>query len=649
MCGITGYLGFNGAHSGTLAAMITAMQHRGPDAQGQWFDEASEIALGHARLSIVDLSEAGAQPMTSASGRYLMVYNGEIYNHQDIRQELESAADGLAWRGFSDSETLLAGFDHWGVEQTLHKSIGMFGIAIWDHADKTLTLVRDRFGEKPLYYQPSAQGVIFSSELASLRQHPLCSQEMSTAAVAQLVELDCVPAPLSIYEGVYKLLPGTSITFNHTGFVSTKQWWSPFVTAMANKDTWQGSEEEALLELEQRLGDSVERQMLADVPLGAFLSGGIDSSLIVALMQKCSATPVKTYTIGFEQQQFDEAQYARKVAQHLGTEHHEHYVSDQEIIDLVPGISAIYSEPFADSSQLPTYLVSKVARQGVTVALSGDAGDEIFSGYNRHTFTHNHWNTIQKVPHALRKMAAAAVQLPSESQLDKMFGLLPMTSQWTRIGEKLKRSSHAVSARSVQELYQQFTRAAFTEQLLQPDVAGTEQLGPQADLTNTATAFSDKCASTLDAMRWMMIKDQTDYLPNDILAKVDRAAMACSLETRAPFLDHTLVEFTQKLPGSMLVDGNKGKSMLRKILHKHIPDELFERPKMGFSIPVSDMLKGPLRDWAEALLDAQAIGKGGAFDADVVARLWSEHLAGKQDHILKLWPVLMFQAWKISH
>ncbi len=648
MCGIAGFLGFKGVQKGTLGDMIAAMRHRGPDAQGQWTDDDHEIALGHARLSIVDLSQAGAQPMVSATGRYVISYNGEIYNHLDIRKQLGSCGDSPTWRGFSDTETLLEGFERWGVEECLKKCIGMFAIAIWDTSSGTLTLTRDRFGEKPLYYQPKAEGVIFSSELASLKKHPLCSTTVLQSAVRQLIETDCIRAPLSIFAGVYKLLPGTLICFDRSGCISTREWWSPIVSASTNFESWEGSEQEAIVELEQRLSDCVERQMLADVPIGAFLSGGIDSSLIVALMQKNSASPVKTYTIGFEQQRFDEAQYATQVAEHLGTEHHEYYVSDKDIIDAIPQLASIYSEPFADSSQLPTYLVSKMARRGVTVALTGDAGDEIFAGYNRHIFTRNHWNNIQKVPYGLRKKIAKAVQIPSERQLDRLFGMLPMTSQWTRIGEKLKRSSHAVSARSLQELYEQFTRAEYSDQLLESVKMDAEVLGPQEELVAASMASADECAIQLDPMRWLMVKDQTDYLPNDILAKVDRAAMACSLETRAPFLDHTLVEFTQKLPSSMLIDGVKGKKLLRKILHKHVPSDLYERPKMGFSIPVGEMLKGPLRDWVEAQLSRDAIGNGGAFDDGVVARLWDEHLNDKHDHILKLWPVLMYQAWHQS-
>ena len=646
MCGIAGFLGFGGEYVATLKAMIAAMRHRGPDAQNQWISEDHCVALGHARLSVVDLSATGAQPMTSHSARYVIAYNGEIYNHLDIRRMLDANGDAPIWRGSSDTETLLAAFDSWGVEETLQKCIGMFALAIWDQSECTLSLTRDRFGEKPLYYQPSGTGVIFASELASMKQHPECSQAVSQRAIRHLAESRCIPAPLSIYEGVFKLLPGTLITFTQeVGFLSTFQWWSPFYTALANVNSWDGSEADALVELEEILKKCVERQMIADVPLGAFLSGGIDSSLIVALMQNDSSKPINTFTIGFSQQSFDEAQYAKKVAQHLGTHHTEHYVTDKEISDLIPKVPSIYSEPFADSSQLPTFLVSRLARQEVTVALSGDAGDEIFAGYTRHTFTRNHWKKIQKIPSSLRKVAAAIIQLPTESQLDRLFGSLPMTSDWTRVGEKLKRSSYAMSAKSLEELHRYFTRLEHSDHVLGAVDALPDVLGPQSQLLSSMADTIDECAQQLDPMRWLMVKDQSDYLTNDILAKVDRAAMACSLETRAPFLDHTLVEFSQGLPSAMLVDGNKGKMPLRKILAKHVPDKLFERPKMGFAIPVHTMLKTDLRDWAEAQLSYSAIRNAGAFDADKVSSLWQEHLSGRRDNISKLWPVLMYQAW----
>ena len=649
MCGITGFLGFSEDHLTVLSAMIAAMHHRGPDGQNQWVDNAHEIALGHARLSIIDLSDTGAQPMISDSGRYVCSYNGEIYNHLEIRQALEAEGKAPHWRGSSDTETLLAAIDSWGLDTSLHKCIGMFALALWDHSDSTLTLVRDRFGEKPLYYQPSPDGVIFASELASIKRHPGCTRRVSPLAVRHLAESDCIPAPLSIYRGVFKLLPGTLITFNRSGFLATRQWWSPFDTASRHRGSWDGSEFEALQELEERLSVCVKRQMLSDVPLGAFLSGGIDSSLIVALMQQQSDKPIKTFTIGFDQPEFNEAQFAQRVSHHLGTEHTEHYVTDKQVHDLIPQLPAIYSEPFADSSQIPTFLVSALARENVTVALSGDAGDEIFGGYSRHTLVNNHWATIQRCPHALRKAAASLLQLPNEAQLDRVFGLLPMTSEWTRVGEKLKRSSHALSANSLKELYGYLTRIENSDHVLFSESSSSDglrdDLGPQSSIMASVSQSLDDNDHELDPMRWLMVKDQSDYLPNDVLAKVDRAAMACSLETRAPFLDHTLVEFSQMLPSSMLVDGKKGKNMLRKVLARHLPDELFERPKMGFSIPVHQLIKGPLRDWAEMLLSESAIRSGGAFNVQLIQEIWQEHLSGKRNHILKLWPVLMYQAW----
>jgi len=552
--------------------------------------------------------------MFSASERYVISYNGEIYNHLEIRQTLESTGAAPRWRGSSDTETLLAAFDCWGIEAALKRCIGMFAIAIWDTSTCHLTLVRDRFGEKPLYFQPTNTGVVFASELQALKQHPRCSIVVSQSAVKHLAESACIPAPLSIFKNVYKLLPGTLIVFSIRGFKATQQWWSPFETACQHANNWKGSEPEAMAELEQRLQQSVQRQMLADVPLGAFLSGGIDSSLIVALMQQYSEKPVKTYTIGFNQQSFDEAQYAKRVAEHLGTDHTEHYINDDDVCDLIPQVSSIYSEPFADSSQLPTFFVSKLARQGVTVALSGDAGDEIFAGYPRHAFTHNHWNNISKIPYPLRKVAGSVLQIPSESQLDRLLGSLPMTSEWTRVGEKIKRSAHTLSAKSLVELHSCLTRSEHSDHVLEAE--GGVDMGPQSTLMLSMDESITGSVSRLDPMRWLMVRDQSDYLPNDILAKVDRASMACSLETRAPFLDHTLVEFAQSLPSSMLLDENKGKKPLRTILQSHIPAELYERPKMGFSIPVHHLIREPLRDWAEAHLGDSAIRHTGVFDAD---------------------------------
>jgi len=647
MCGIAGFLGFYGDAATVLRSMVETLNHRGPDAQNYWRDDAHHIALGHARLSVVELSDAGSQPMLSGSGRYVISYNGEIYNHREIRKALEAAGKAPCWKGNSDTETLLCAIDSWGLEAALEQCIGMFAFALWDKSECTLSLIRDRFGEKPLYYKPTCEGVVFASELSSLKKFPDSSLTVSPLSVRHLAESDYIPAPLSIYRGVFKLLPGSLITFNSAGFLTTRQWWSPYDTASKNHNAWQGSESDALVELEARLHQCVQRQMISDVPLGAFLSGGIDSSLIVALMQQYSDSPVKTYTIGFNEHEFDEAQYARQVAQCLGTEHTEHYVTDREVLDLIPQLPSTYSEPFADSSQLPTMLVSKLARQGVTVALTGDAGDEIFAGYTRHTFVSKHWENIQKIPYPLRKLGGRLVQVPTESQLDRLFGVLPMTSNWTRIGEKIKRSGYALSANSLRQLYGYLTRLENSEHVLGFDEAdGTSgQMGPQASLLAKTTAAIDDNLGELDPMRWLMVKDQSDYLPNDILAKVDRAAMAYSLETRAPFLDHTLVEFSQSLPVSMLVEGNKGKKLLRNVLENYVPTNLYERPKMGFSIPVYQLIKGPLKDWADAHLTEAAVKRSGQFDAHQVQKIWQEHLSGTRNNIMKLWPVLMYQAW----
>ena len=647
MCGIAGFLNLPGHYHETLKSMVNAILHRGPDAQGYWISEDCQIALGHARLSINDLSDAGAQPMVSPSSRFMVSFNGEIYNHNDIRDELNSKENAPAWRGTSDTETLLTAIDYWGLDNALKKSIGMFAFALWDKKDKKLTLVRDRFGEKPLYYQPSEQGVIFASEISSIKQHPACSKKISQAAVQKLTEFRCIPSPLSIYDGVFKLMPGTLITFNLNGFIETRQWWSPLdATSRANNDKYT-SETDAIAALEDRLDECIKRQMLADVPLGAFLSGGIDSSLIVALMAKNSSRSVKTYTIGFEDPQYDEAPYAEKIANFIGTEHTQHYVSSQDIVDLIPQIASIYSEPFADSSQLPTYLVSKLARKDVTVVLSGDAGDELFGGYNRHIFAAKHWRKMQLMPRVLRSAVAQTVNRVGESHLDRIFGLLPMTSNWTRIGEKLKRNTHAFSAESLDEFYLSLTRVQGSEKLVNnPRPSDSVSVyGPQYNLLLDTNDALDKVENSFSPMRCVMLRDQLGFLPNDILEKVDRAAMACSLETRVPFLDHSVAEFSQSLPTSMMLNGNSGKHILRRILNKYIAPELFDRPKMGFSLPINEMIKGPLRDWAETHLSQTALKNDEVFDAQAVRALWQNHTSGKRDNILQLWPVLMYQSW----
>lgn len=645
MCGIAGFIGFDSAATVTVSRMVTALNHRGPDAQDCWVNESDSIALGHSRLSVVDLSEAGAQPIHSHSGRFVMCYNGEIYNHRDIRAALAKESMAPEWRGSSDSETIVAAIDAWGIEKTLCECVGMFAIAIWDTSKKELTLARDRFGEKPLYYQPETNGVIFGSELVALEQHASCGKRVSDAAILELATKQCIAAPLSIYEGVFKLLPGTLIVFDHTGVLSTKEWWSALDGAEKNQNQWQGTFQEAVDELEPLLEKCVKRQMQSDVPLGAFLSGGIDSSLIVAMMQKNHPDAVKTYSIGFNESNFDEAKYAEKVAKHLGTSHTELYVSESDVCDLVPKLPSIYSEPFADSSQLPTYLVSKLARKDVTVALTGDAGDEIFGGYNRHVFAQQHWPSIRKIPLPMRKAALGLINSIDESKLDKLFGSSRLTSNWSRVGERLHRVGHTVAAANLDELYRFSTSVQDSSHVLAIAEKSVANSGPQSNLLKAREERLLSADNELGALRWMMLKDQLDYMPNDILAKVDRASMACSLETRAPFLDHQLVDFAQQIPAKLLTHENRSKHLLRAVLKKHVPTELFERPKMGFTVPMHNMIKNQLREWADFHLSPTQLKNANAFDQEKIEKLWSDHHKGLRNNIDELWPVLMYQSW----
>lgn len=644
MCGIAGFLDDQPNSAALARDMITAIRHRGPDSIDTWVDDSSDIALAHARLAIIDLAPTGAQPMESHSGRYTIAYNGEIYNHTEIRQILDSTNQSPAWRGSSDTETLLAAIDAWGIEKSLERLIGMFAFAIWDKKLKRLTIVRDRFGEKPLYYQPLTNGVLFASELSGLENHPKFTRQINTNALEELCSKHAISAPQSIYRGVYKLLPGTLISFEAQGVVDTKDWWSPIENAAKlHNQAWQGSEEEAIANIESLLSNSVKRQMFADVPLGAFLSGGIDSTLIVALMQRHSMQPVKTFTIGFENPSYNEAVYAKNIAQHLGTSHTEHYITDDDIVDLVPQLCKIFSEPLADSSQIPTYLISHLARKSVTVALTGDAGDEIFAGYNRHGFVQNQWESLQKVPYPIRKHTASFLSNMKEERLEKWLKFLPGTSNWTRAAEKFKKSGGVLLSRSLTELYDSSTTVSRENYLLNGIVCDKE-FGPQSEIIITRDKKSHNNLGVLEDVNWIMLQDQMQYLPSDVLAKVDRASMASSLETRAPFLDHTISDFTQTLPSEYLVNKNESKLPLRRILNSFVPQNMFDRPKMGFAIPLHDMIRGPLAEWTQHHLSKERLEKTAVFDVKSTRELLDQHLNGN-NKINSLWPILSFQSW----
>jgi len=644
----------------TVSRMTAAIAHRGPDDAGAWVDVRAGIALGHRRLSIVDLSTAGHQPMHSTSGSFVLAFNGEIYNHVEMRAELESDGSGCGWHGHSDTETLLAAFERWGVEATLSRTVGMFALALWDAKERTLYLARDRFGEKPLYYGWSGGAFVFGSELKALRAWPGFDAAVCREALAQYLRFMYVPAPRSIYRGVYKLEPGCLLTIRGEppavsppeplrpsashGSVSMRRWWSLAAAVEQAARAPIGDEREGLARLESALDDAVRLQALAEVPLGAFLSGGVDSSTIVALMQRQASRPVKTFTVGFEEAGFDESPHARAVASHLGTEHAELFVTASEARAVIARLPSMYDEPFADSSQIPTYLVCQAARQHVTVALSGDAGDELFGGYNRYIWGPRIWNRLAWLPFPARRALGAAAQALPVQAWDALGGVANAVRSGTdgvaRLGDKAhKLATRLRSVRDMDDLY----RSLVSEwpdpaRLVRGECGPVEEPPSLLDDPLPAVGVDD------DRSR-MMYRDTVTYLPDDILCKVDRAAMAVSLETRVPVLDHRVAELAWRLPLSMKIRGNQGKWALRQVLYRHVPPELIERPKAGFGIPVGQWLRGPLQSWAEVLLDGSRLQREGYLDPAPIREVWAQHLSGRRDWTARLWSVLMFQAW----
>lgn len=640
MCGFAGFLGgrWSTEVQPMLARMNDQVAHRGPDSDGYWWDTETRVALGHRRLAILDLSPAGAQPMQSANERYVIAFNGEIYNHRLLRSELEQAGLAPAWRGHSDTETLLAGFMAWGVGATVQRAIGMFAFALWDRQTHNLTLVSDRIGEKPLYYGWQGKGdaavFLFGSELKALRAHPAFENNIDRGALSLQLRHNCIPAPYSIYQGMAKLPPASLLTLSlQKRDPKIWRYWSGTQTAKSGvADPFSGNADQAIDELEIVLKDAVRQQMVADVPLGAFLSGGVDSSTVVALMQAQSSRPVKTFTIGFHTPGYNEAEHAKAVARHLGTEHTELYVTPEDAMAVIPRLPTLYDEPFSDSSQIPTFLVSQLAKQHVTVALSGDAGDELFCGYNRYQLTAKLWQKLAAIPLPLRKLAANGLMSISPSRWDALKNYLP---RFTNVGDKLHKGARVLTSQSTDDLY--LGLVSHWHDASSVVINGTE---PATLLTANAPGLSG-----LDTVQRMMTLDMLTYLPDDILVKVDRAAMGVSLETRVPFLDHRVVEFAWRLPQSMKLRGGQTKWALRQVLFRHVPHGLIERPKMGFSVPIADWLRGPLRDWAESLLDESRLRQEGFFHALPIRQKWEEHLSGKRNWQDHLWNVLMFQAW----
>lgn len=643
MCGITGFLCSTiDAASGQeqLRRMTDAIVSRGPDDQGHWVDPAQGVALGHRRLSIVDLSPAGHQPMASASGRYVLVFNGEIYNHGELRIDLEQRGAAPGWRGHSDTETLLAAIELWGVAGALTRCVGMFAIALWDREERTLTLARDRLGEKPLYYGWQGTGAssafLFGSELKALRKHPVFTAGVRRDALALLLRHNYIPAPHSIHEGIFKLLPGVILTVSLARREPQIQsYWS--VDEVARRAVHSRAirpASELVDELEDLLKSAVARQMVADVPLGAFLSGGIDSSTVVALMQAQSRSPVRTFTIGFGEPGYNEAEHAKAVAAHLGTDHTELYVTSQQALDVIPRLPRLYDEPFSDSSQIPTFLVSQLARQHVTVSLSGDAGDELFCGYTRYLAAAGMWRKLTRVPAPMRRAAAAAITSVSPAAWNRFSRCLP-TARTHRLGDKLHKGAGVIGSGSIDALYMGLVSHW--------DDPASVVFGAQEPPTFLTGAQPDLAG--LNAIERMMALDTMSYLPDDILVKVDRAAMGVSLETRVPFLDHRVVEFAWSLPMDMKLRGGVGKWALRQVLVRHVPQSITDRPKMGFGVPIDAWLRGPLRQWAESLLDAQRLRGEGFFRPEPIQTKWAEHLSRERNWAYHLWDVLMFQAW----
>jgi asparagine synthase (glutamine-hydrolysing) len=627
MCGIAGFFqpsGFKASESeDTLISMCDRMVHRGPDDSGVWLDGDAGIALAHRRLSILDLSAAGHQPMHSKSERFVIIFNGEIYNHLELREKLQTSGKD-SWRGHSDTETLLEAIETWGLEEALKNCVGMFALALWDRKEKVLSLARDRMGEKPLYYGWQNQTLLFGSELKALRVHPAFRAEINQEVLPLYFRHGYIPAPWSVWKGILKLKPGSIVSFDgakQVGHVpDPKPYWSMTeVIEKGQSEPFGGSEEEAADLLEEQLLDSAEAQMLADVPLGAFLSGGIDSSLVVALMQARSSNPVKTFSIGFDEDAYNEAEYAKAVSSHLGTDHTELYITPEQSREVVAKLPDLYDEPFGDSSAIPTFLVSELARQKVAVSLSGDGGDELFGGYDRY-FNHRAeslWRKLNRFPQALRNFSAIALR--------SFWGNSP-SGKAELLCESLKCKD-----------FGSFYRVMIS-QWRKPPVLGSGQELEYGIVNDQLDALDE-------SVHKMMAMDSVTYLPDDILVKVDRAAMAVSLETRVPLLDHRVVELAWRMPYDLKVREGRGKWLLRQVLYRHVPRKLIDRPKKGFGVPVDSWIRGPLRNWAEDLLSEEKLQETGFLNPRPIRARWKQHLEGKRNWRDSLWLVLMWQAW----
>jgi asparagine synthase (glutamine-hydrolysing) len=640
MCGIVGIYtkDWMACQGQIIQQMTNTLAHRGPDDEGVWLDKDSGIAFGHRRLAIQDLSKEGHQPMESICGRYIIVFNGEVYNYKKLRKEIDSNCQTFEWRGQSDTEVMLASITLWGLEKAVQKLQGMFAFALWDRKARTLQLVRDRIGEKPLYYGWLGNTFLFGSELKAFQVYPSWNGKIDRGALKQFLRYNYVPTPHCIYQDFHKLLPGSILTLDspEKREIPLRYWSLSEVARKGIKYPYKGSIADCVRSIDDVLRSSIEHQMIADVPIGAFLSGGIDSSTVVALMQSLSNCPIKTYTIGFDYSRYNEAKEAKIIAQHLGTEHTELYISSDDAHNVIPDLPFLYDEPFADSSQIPTFLVAKLAKHDVTVVLSGDGGDELFGGYNRHIYGPHLWSSMNHCPVLFRKILAKILLNLSPQQWDSLFGKRFISLFFRKtpalIGEKIHKTAICLPSLNVKDFYLSII---------------SQWQNPENVVLNDSGRNTDELRMPLlkNVMENFLLFDGLSYLPDDILTKVDRASMGIGLEARVPFLNHDVIDLAWQIPAKWKVRNGQGKWILRKVLYQYLPENLFNRPKMGFSIPIDNWLRGPLKEWADELLNEKRLINEGFFNPASIRTIWEEHLSGKFNWQYKLWGVLMFQAW----
>ncbi len=643
MCGVAGFLidsEFSSSmnYESVIKKMTDSIKHRGPDDSGSWNSLPDGISLGHRRLSILDLSEAGHQPMESSYGRFVIAFNGEIYNHLQIRSEIEKSNKNISWRGHSDTETILRAFETFGIEDSIKKFIGMFALSLWDRKNKILTLARDRLGEKPMYYgwQNTANGrvFLFGSELKALKSFPNIDLRVDRGSLSLFLKHAYIPNPYSIYENIFSLEPGQilQVSLLNKEPKTFSYWDASEIIKKGSTKEYKGTPKEAVKDLKNLLRHTIKSQMISDVPLGAFLSGGIDSSTVVSIMQEQSDLPVKTFTIGFNEKGFDEAKYAKSIADHLGTDHTELYINANDAMKVIPDMHSVYCEPFADPTQIPNLIVSKLANNDVTVALSGDGGDELFGGYSRYNHVDSIWKKINYFPLSTRNLISKILKYPLQ---EKSIYSKYKSKTLTNLSKRIISGTNLIDSETIHKLYLHvITQIPFSEDVVY------EGYLKETKLDDLKPNFGD-----ISNIEQMMATDTINYLPDDILTKVDRAAMRTSLETRVPFLDHNIVEFAWRLPISYKVKEGQSKWPLHQILKDFLPESLTKREKMGFSVPVHEWIRGPLREWCEELLNKDRLKSEGFFDEEIVFNKWKEHLFGKKNNITFLWPILMFQSW----